>query len=65
MENNGFLEIVLVPSYLVLVGELFVLGDGFQESDVRVRERRFPHPDAVERGVVGDVAHLGFLENKG
>ena len=44
---------------------MFVLGDGCQGSDVGVRERRFLHPVAVERGVVGDVAHLGFLEDKG
>ena len=56
---------VLFLSYLVLVGELFVLDDGCQQSDVGVRERRFFHPVTVERGVGGDVAHLGFLEDKG
>ena len=56
---------LLVPCHLVLIGELLVLGDGCQGSDVRVRERRFFHPVAVEHGVVGDVAHLGFLEDEG
>ena len=65
MEDDGFLEMVLVPCYLVLVGELLVIGDGCQRSDVGVRERRFIHPVAVERGVVGDMAHLGFLEDEG
>ena len=65
MENNGFLEMVLFLCYLVLVGELFVLGDSCQRSDVGVRERRFFHPVAVERGVIGDVAHIGFLEDEG
>ena len=64
MENDGFLEMVLVPSYLVLVGELFVFGDSLQQGDVRVRERRLLHPVEVERRVVGDMAHLGFLEDK-
>ena len=48
MENDVFLEMVLVPCYLVLVGEMFVLGDGCQGSDVEVCERRFFHPVAVE-----------------
>ena len=65
MENDGFLEVVLVPSYLVLVGELFFLGEGFQRGDVGVREQRLLHPVAFERGVIGDVAHLGFLGDKG
>ena len=56
---------VLVPSYLVIVGEPFVLGGGCQRSDVGVRKRRFLHPVAVECGVVGDMAHLGFLKNEG
>ena len=30
MEDDGFLEMVLVPCYLVLVGELLVIGDGCQ-----------------------------------
>ena len=64
MENYGVLEMVLVPSYLVLVGELFVLSDSCQRSDVGVPERRFFHPVAVEWGVVGDVAHLGFLKEE-
>ena len=65
MENDGFLEVVLVPSYLVLLGELFILGDGCQRGDVGVRERRIFHPVTVESGTVGDVAHLGFLEYEG
>ena len=65
MENDGFLEMVLVPSYLVLVGELFVLGDGCQRSDVGVCERLFFHPVAVESGVLGDVSHLGFFKEEG
>ena len=56
---------VLFLCYLVLVGELFVLGDGCHSSDIQVRERRFFHPVAVERGVIGDVAHIGFLEDEG
>ena len=65
MENYGFLEVVLVPRYLVLIGALFVLGDGCQRGDVGVRKRRIFHHIAVERGVVGDVVHLGFLEDEG
>ena len=65
MEDYGFLEVVLVPRYLVLFGDMFVLGDGCQRGDVRVRKRRLLHPVAVELGVVGDVAHLGFLEDEG
>ena len=65
MENYGLLEVVLVPSYLVLVGFLFFLGDGCQQVDVGVRERRIFRSVAVKRVVVGDVAHLGFLEDEG
>ena len=61
MENNGFLEMLLFPFYLVIVGEMSVPGDGCKRSDLRVHEQRFFHPVAVECGVVGDVAHLGFL----
>ena len=49
----------------MLVGELFVLGDGCQRGDVGVHERRLFHPVAVERGVVGNVTHLGFLKDEG
>ena len=65
VKNDGFLEMVLVPCHLMLVGELLVFGDGCQGSDVGVHERRFFHPGAVERGVVGNAAHLGFLKDKG
>ena len=41
VENDGFLDMVLVPCHLMLVVELLVLGDGCQGSDVGVRERRF------------------------
>ena len=56
---------VLVPCHLVLVGELLVLGDVCQGSDISVRERWFIHPVAVECGVVGEAAHLGLLEDEG
>ena len=65
MENDGFLEMVFIPGHLLLIGELLVLGDGCQGSDVWVRERRFLHPVSVERGVVGDVANLGLIKDKG
>ena len=65
MENDDFLEMVFITGHLVLVGELFVLGDGCQGSDFWVCERRFLHPVAVELGVIGGVAHLGFLEDEG
>ena len=65
MENDGFLEVVFIPGHLVLVGDLLVLGYGCQRSDVRVREGPFLHLVAVESGVVGDVAHIGFLEDEG
>ena len=56
---------VLVPCHLVLVGELIFLGDRCQGSDVGVCEQRFLHTVSVERGVVGDVVHIGFLEDEG
>ena len=56
---------VLILSYLVLVGELFVLGEVRQRGDVGLCERRLFHPVAVERGVVGDMVHLGFLKDEG
>ena len=56
---------VLVPCNLVLVGELLVLGEGCQGSDVGVREQWFILPVAVERGVVGDMAHLSLLKYEG
>ena len=65
MEDDGFLEIIFIPGRLVLVGETLILGDGCQRSDVWVREGRFLHPVAVEHGVIGHVAHLGFLKDKG
>ena len=64
MENDGFLEMVLIPCHLILVGELLVLGYGCQGSDVGVRERRFIHTAAVDRGVIGNVAHLGLLKDE-
>ena len=65
MEKEGLLDMVFIPGHLVLVDELHVLGEGCQGSDVWVRERRFLHPVAVESGVIGDVAHLGFFEDEG
>ena len=65
MEDYGFLEVVLIPRYLVLVGELFVLDEGCQRGDVGVRKWRILHPVTVKRGVVGDEAHLGFLKDEG
>ena len=65
MEDYGFLEVVLVPRYLVLVGELFFLDDGYQRGDFRVRKWRLLHPVSVKRGVVGNEVHLGFLEDEG
>ena len=65
MEDYGFLEVLLVPRYLVLIGDLFVLGDGCQRGDVGVRKRRLLHAVAVERGVIGDKANLGFLKDEG
>ena len=65
VENDGFLETVFILGHLVLVGEPLLLGDGCQGSDIWVCERRFLHPVAVDRGVVGDVVHLGFLEDEG
>ena len=65
MEDDGFLEITFIPGHLVLVGELLILGDGGQGSDVWVRGGRLLHPVAVERGVVGDVTHLGLLKDEG
>ena len=65
MEDYNFLEVVLIPRYLVLIGEIFVLGDGCQRGDVRVRKFRLLHPVAVERGVVGSEAHIGFFEEEG
>ena len=65
VENDDFLEMIFIPGHLVLVDELLVLGDSCQGSDLWVGERRFLHPVAVERGVVGDVVHLGFLEDEG
>ena len=65
MEDDGFLEMIFILGHLVIVGELLVLGDGCQGSDVRVRKGRSLHPVAVEREVVGNVAHLGFLEEEG
>ena len=59
------MEIVLVPCRLVLVGDLLFIGDGCQRIDVRVHGRWFIHPVTVEHRVVGDVAHLGFLEDEG
>ena len=65
MEDDGFLEMIFIPGYLVIVGELHLLCGGGQGSDVRVRDGRLFYPFAVERGLVGDVAHLGLLEDKG
>ena len=65
VEDDGFLEMIFIPYHLLLVGELLILGEGCQGSDARVCEGRFLHLVAVERGFVGDVAHLGFLEDKG
>ena len=53
VENDGFLEMVFIPGHLMIVGELLVLGDGCQGSDVWVLERHFLHPVAVERRVIG------------
>ena len=64
MEDYGFLQVVFVPRYLVLIGELFVLGDGCQRGDVGVHKWWLLHPAVFERGVVGDKAHLGFLEDE-
>ena len=41
MENDGFFEMVFILVHLVLVGEILVLSDGCQVSDVWVCERRF------------------------
>ena len=65
VEDDGFLEMILIPGHLVLVGEMLIFNGGFQGSDVRVRAGRFLHTVTVERGVFGDVAHLGFLEDEG
>ena len=46
----------------MLVGGMLVLSDGCQGSDVWVSEQRLLHPVTVERRVVGDVEHLGFLK---
>ena len=56
---------VFVPRYLVLIGEMFFFGDSHQRVDVGVRELRLLQLVAVERGVVGDEAHFGFLEDEG
>ena len=61
MEYDGFLDMVFIPGHLVLVGELLMISDGCQGSDVRVHEGRLLHPVAVERGVVGDLVHLDRL----
>ena len=58
-------EVVLIPHYLVLIGELFVLGDVCQRGDFGVRKWRLIHTVTVERGVVGDEAYLGFLKDEG
>ena len=65
VEDDGFLEMIFIPGHLVLVGELLVLGNRCLGSDSWVREGRLLHPVAVERGVVGDVAHLGLLKDEG
>ena len=49
----------------MIVGELLVLSDSCQGSDVLVNEERLLHPVTVKRGVVGNVAHLGILKDKG
>ena len=63
--DDGFLEMIFIPGRLVLVGELLILGDGGQGNNVQVREGQLLHTVAVERGIVGDVAHLGLLEDEG
>ena len=63
MESEGFLDMVFIPGHLILVGGMLVLSEGCQGSDVWVRERRLLHPVTVERGVVGNMAHLGFLKD--
>ena len=65
MEDDSFLEMIFIPGHLVLVGELLILGDGGQGSDVWVCEGRLLHTVSVERGVVGDVAHLGLIGDEG
>ena len=65
MEYEGFLEMIFILGHLVLVAELLILGDGGQGSDVRVCEGRLLHTAEVERGVIGDVAHLGLLVDEG
>ena len=65
VEDDGFLEVIFIPGHLMLVGELLILGNGGQGSDVRVREVRLLHLVSVERRVVGDVAHLGLLKDEG
>ena len=65
MENHSFLLVVFVPRYLVLIGELFFFGDDRQRGDVGLRERRLLYIVTVERGVVGNEAHFGFLDYEG
>ena len=65
VEYDRFLEMMFIPGHLVFISELLILGDGCQGSDVWVCEGRFLRPVAVERTVVSDMAHLGFLEDKG
>ena len=64
MKDNGFLYVVFVSHYFVLIGELFVLNDGCQRGDAGVRERRLLHFVAVEHGFVDEKAHFGFLEDE-
>ena len=55
---------IFVPRYLVLIGDLFVLVDRCQQGDVGLHKQRLLHIVAVERGVVGDEAHFGFLKDE-